>query len=394
MSDLPAQFLALTRQHSGPYFFWRSPEGEVLMAAGARWDSQPAQSQTWRSWAMGECTADPEMPVVALACFTPDAEISSEWKGFSPVQFYQPEVAMHVLDGAVRCWGMEQSDLLGHTGDETVPGDDPGGLTVHSWDEEAYRNRVERALVLLGQGKLSKVVLSRRNQVSLGRSFDLHDGLQAMLRQPHAFSICYSPDGERYFLSATPERLGRIVDGRFETMALAGTFPHATEAEPDAQQLLSNSKERTEHHYVVEMIRRAAESFANDIEVSEMQVLALPHVHHIMTGISGRMRSGYNLRHVIAALHPTPAVAGTPRQEAQAMIAVLEPFNRGLYAGCIGWFIGDRQGDTAVTIRSALVQDREAFVWAGAGIVSESNPDAEERETRAKLQTMLDILGA
>jgi isochorismate synthase EntC len=115
-----------------------------------------------------------------------------------------------------------------------------------------------------------------------------------------------------------------------------------------------------------------------------------------MTGISGRMREGRGMRHVIAALHPTPAVAGTPRAEAQELIAALEPFTRGLYAGCVGWFTGDGDGDgdAAVTIRSALVRERDALLWAGAGIVKDSSAIAEECETRAKLRTMLDILSA
>ena len=106
------------------------------------------------------------------------------------------------------------------------------------------------------------------------------------------------------------------------------------------------------------------------------------------------MRLDRDLRHVLAALHPTPAVAGTPRDAAMRQIAALEPFDRGLYAGCAGWFFPRGDGDAAVTIRSALVRGTDALVWSGAGIVRESNAAAEERETRAKLQTMLDVLGA
>jgi isochorismate synthase EntC len=106
------------------------------------------------------------------------------------------------------------------------------------------------------------------------------------------------------------------------------------------------------------------------------------------------MREGRGMRDVIASLHPTPAVAGTPRTAAQELIAALEPFHRGLYAGCIGWFSSDGDGDAAVAIRSALVHGREALVWAGAGIVKGSSAAAEEHETQAKLRTMLDILGA
>jgi isochorismate synthase EntC len=158
--------------------------------------------------------------------------------------------------------------------------------------------------------------------------------------------------------------------------------------------LLGDEKERAEHAYVVEMIREAASTFATGTEVQDVRVLELPHVRHMLTQISGQMAPECGMRHLIAALHPTPAVAGTPRAEAMRLIAELEPFDRGLYAGCAGWFVGDGDGDAAVTIRSALVRGTDATLWSGAGIVRHSDAEAEERETRVKLQTMLDVLGA
>lgn len=364
------------------------------MAAGVRWEATPPTTMNWRDWARGLCIADDDCPVVTLTFFAPEADATPEWAGFPPILFYQPAVVMHIAGGTVQSWGLDPSMLSGHVQEEADEPVETGGVTVHVWDADAYSARVERALALLGGGSLGKVVLSRRILVGLRQPFNLNSALQAMLRQPNAFSICYSPDGERYFISATPERLGRIIAGQFETMALAGTIPRNAEASPDTELLLSDTKERKEHAYVVEMIRTSAESFAEDVSVGDARVLDLPHLWHIRTGISGIMREGCSMRHVLAALHPTPAVAGTPREDSQMLIAALEPFNRGLYAGCIGWFIGESDGDAAVTIRSALVRGEDALVWAGAGIVSESNAAAEERETRAKLQTMLDILGA
>lgn len=362
------------------------------MGAGSRWESKPSPSENWRAWAEGDCEPEADIPVISLAFFTPEAEVSTEWEGFSPIEFYQPAIAIHVKGGAAQYWGTDEAELS--SGAEAAPGifSEAGAITVRSWNGDAYRERVERALVLLREGALEKVVIARRSTLRLAQPFDLQRALKAMLKQPHAFSICYSPDGKRFFLSATPERLGRIVAGQFETIALAGTIPR--QGESDADTLLSDEKERKEHAYVVEMIRAAAESFAAEISIRDAQALELPHVRHIMTGISGKMRDGRGMRHVIAALHPTPAVAGTPRRDAQELIAELEPFSRGLYAGCIGWFSGNGEGDAAVTIRSALVRECEALVWAGAGIVKDSSAEAEELETRAKLQTMLDILGA
>ncbi|MBE0642841.1 MAG: chorismate-binding protein [Bacteroidetes bacterium] len=392
MADYPAQFIDLMQKQPGPYFFWRSPEGDVLMAAGLRWQSMPGDPKNWRRWAEGSCDADPEIPVITLSFFHPVEDRSPDWTGFPSAQFYQPQVAVSVREGVVRRWGTEEADGEVYLVSPEAEVFSETGLTVRAWDEEGYRERVEGALLPLREGRIDKVVLARRSRVLLSQSFNPYQALKAMERQPHAFTVCYSPDGKRFFLSATPERLGRISDGRFETMALAGTLTR--QGDRARQDLLADAKERAEHTYVVEMIRSAMESFATDVAMHDVRVLELPHVTHILTGISGSMRSGCSMRHVIAALHPTPAVAGTPREKAQELIAALEPFTRGLYAGCIGWFLGEREGDAAVAIRSALVNDREALVWAGAGIVRDSDPDAEERETRAKLQTMLDILGA
>jgi isochorismate synthase len=299
---------------------------------------------------------------------------------------------VHVREGSRRSWGLDDSALTGAPLDPRLEADEEGELIIRAWDEAAYRARVEEALLLLKDGRLEKVVLARMSTIQFSRSFRLYEALHAMEGQPNAFSICWSPDGARFFLSATPERLGRVHEGQFETMALAGTLTRQDGR--SVEDLLSDAKERTEHNYVVEMICSAAADFASEVGIRDVRVLELPHVTHILTRIGGRMHAGCSLRHVIAALHPTPAVAGTPRPAAQELITRLEPFDRGLYAGCVGWYIGESEGDAAVTIRSALVSGREALVWAGAGIVGESDARAEERETRAKLQTMLDILGS
>lgn len=215
-----------------------------------------------------------------------------------------------------------------------------------------------------------------------------------MQLQPHAFSLCYSPDGRRYFLSATPERLGSVHDGEFSTMALAGTLTRSDGAAGDPDALLADAKERAEHAYVVEMIREGISAYCSQLSVEDVRLLDLPHVTHILTRIEGVLSDGYGLNNMIAALHPTPAVAGTPREEACRSITAIEPFPRGLYAGCIGWMDSSGSGDAAVAIRSAVVAGKEAHAFAGAGIVRESDPTEEERETRAKLQTVLDILGA
>jgi menaquinone-specific isochorismate synthase len=391
MPDPEAQFLSLLRHEAAPYLFWRSPEGDTLAAAGLRRRFEPARSGEWREWATDQLDAEPDVPLIVLAFFDPAASAAEEWSGFPPIQYYQPAIAIQQRHGESRQWGdASRLSRILRDGQDAVGAS--GSPTVDEWDDEAFRVRVAHALGLLQRGKLEKVVLARKARIRLTRPFDLPRTLHAMRQQRHAFSICYSPDGARFFLSATPERLGRVEGGHFLGMALAGTVP--SEGRKEGRDLLNDAKEQTEHAYVVRMIGTAATRFATDIAIEEPGTLELPHVTHIMTRISAQLCPDCDLRHVIASLHPTPAVAGTPRTDALALIAALEPFNRGLYAGCVGWFSPLGDGDAAVTIRSAMVCGEEAIVWSGAGIVSDSDAAAEERETRAKMQTMLDILGA
>ena len=121
-------------------------------------------------------------------------------------------------------------------------------------------------------------------------------------------------------------------------------------------------------------------------------LVALPHVFHLSTPIEARLRDGGTLADVISVLHPTPAVAGLPRDAAVRGIESIEHFDRGLFAGVAGWMDAEGNGDAAVTIRSALLHDGTATVFAGAGIVRDSDPAAEQHETLAKMRLVLEIL--
>ncbi|MBR9979234.1 MAG: chorismate-binding protein [Bacteroidetes bacterium] len=397
-----AAFLSLIENESAPYFFWRSPEDDFLMAAGIRAVTEPADTRDWRSWARSSRAERQDVPVLAIVAFSPDERSTTDWKEFPIARFYQPDTVFRDGPDGIRTWGsgaqaacrygagIASEQQQSHERDD----DGPNKVQVMDWGVDAYRQRVEQALPYLRDGILEKVVLSRRIAVRCSTPFRLIHILVAMQSQPHAFTLCYSPDGERFFLSATPERLGRITDAGFETVALAGTKLRAMMAAVENGGLMDDHKERIEHAYVVDMLRDAVSTFASGITVATPEVLELPHVTHMQTRISGIMSPHRDMRDVIATLHPTPAVAGTPRHSAHEMIASLEPFERGLYSGCVGWFMQGGEGDAAVTIRSALVHGNDASIWAGAGIVRDSIAEAEERETRAKLRTMLDVLSA
>ena len=400
MKDPVAIYTAFLRHHPPPHLFWRSPEGEIWITAGQQAPMQPPSSPAWRDWLHGHaadaCSLHGDMPTFFIFGFDPAQPTAGMWEGFPSAALVCPAAAYHRVGDTETFLGMDAEDFpheeeSGSTGGAFT---EQGRITISEWDEERYRHTVGDGLSLLRGGELQKIVLARSIRIALSAHFDVRRALRSMQLQPHAFSLCFSPDSSSYFLSATPERLGRVCSGEFSTMALAGTLTRDEDSRGDPETLLADAKERAEHAYVVEMIQEGIADFCSQLSVDDVRLLDLPHVTHILTRIQGVLTDGYGLNDMIAALHPTPAVAGTPREEACRSIAAIEPFSRGLYAGCIGWMNAAGDGDAAVTIRSAVVSGQGAHAFAGAGIVRESDPAEEERETRAKLQTVLDILGA
>ncbi|PLX30898.1 MAG: hypothetical protein C0600_07210 [Ignavibacteria bacterium] len=397
MKEHAAIFAWLLRNAEPPFLFWRAPDRETWITAGAvrRWTLP--QSADWRQWLREKpFSASPQeqLPRVAVLGFGPAAAAEGEWDHFPMLEVVDPILGYHQSDGQESFIGLDEArfpEEMSAGSGVHVP--EQAELRIQDWGAEEYRRIVAEGLDMIHGGQLEKIVLARSVTIDLRPGFDPARAIVSLQHQPHSFSLLYSPDGERFFLSATPERLGRIRDGRFATMALAGTLT-SPEGEAQDRDLLSDAKERAEHAYVVDMIRREAGAFCESNIEDSVRLLKLPHVTHILTQFEGRVREGRGMGDVMASLHPTPAVAGTPRDAAVAGISALESFDRGLYAGCIGWVDSSGNGDAAVTIRSAVVNGGSAIAFAGAGIVEGSDPDEEEHETRAKLQTVLDILGS
>jgi isochorismate synthase len=193
------------------------------------------------------------------------------------------------------------------------------------------------------------------------------------------------------FAGASPERLVRIDGREVRASGLAGSAPRGKTADEDAAiaaALLANAKEREEHA----MVRRAlladlAELCDDVVAPAEPSLFTLPHVHHLHTALSARLRAGHSLLDLVARLHPTPAVGGAPRDAALQFIREHEGLDRGWYAAPIGW-IGRDHGELAVALRSALVRGREAWLFAGSGVVADSDPAREYAETMLKLRPM------
>jgi salicylate biosynthesis isochorismate synthase/menaquinone-specific isochorismate synthase len=269
--------------------------------------------------------------------------------------------------------------------------DSPSTPTIARW-KQAVVDTIED----IAHGRLEKLVLARSCTVTANRLLDC-GRIVHHLRKTYPSCVLFwigTPQGD--FLGATPEPLVRLSGQCVSTAAIAGsTAPgtSAADASALAQALKRSDKDRLEHAIVVRAIADTLRTVCATLDVAlEPHLLRLDNVQHLMTPIAGQLRSPHHVLDLVERLHPSPAVAGHPRAAALQLLPQREALSRGWYAGPIGWMDARHDGEFAVAIRSALVRGAEASLYAGAGIVAGSDPEAELGETRLKLQPLLSAL--
>ena len=194
-------------------------------------------------------------------------------------------------------------------------------------------------------------------------------------------------------MGASPETLLSKHGIHIETEALAGSIAAGRDPAMQAETLQQSKKELTEHHFVREDIVGKLIPLCGSIRAPDKpQIKSLKHLLHLHTPIQAQLRHPTHVLDLMERLHPTPAVGGTPVEAALKLIAKYESISRGFYAGPIGWFTPQGDGCFAVALRSALLDAQSAWVYAGAGIVAESDARQEYKETELKQQTMLQIM--
>lgn len=249
----------------------------------------------------------------------------------------------------------------------------------------------------VGRGRIDKVVLARRAVFRGAADLNVVAALRHMARTaPESTTFAFVRGGTT-FLGATPERLVRTVGRSFETVAIAGSAARGQDPVDDARiaaALLASEKDREEHAVVVDMLRASLAPIVEALHVGDTPaILPLRHLQHLVTPVSGLLRDETGLLALAQRLHPTPAVGGAPRDVALALIAEHEGFDRGWYAGPIGWLGADGDGELMVALRCGLISGTEATLFAGCGIVADSDPIREWEESRLKLRTMTAALG-
>lgn len=268
---------------------------------------------------------------------------------------------------------------------------------------DEYERCVARAVAALGEGELRKVVLARALGLTLDAPVEI-PALLANLVRENGHGYTYAVDlppvagARRTLVGASPELLMRRLGTWVVANPIAGTVARAADPGEDrrnAEALLASAKDQDEHLLVVEAVVDALRPFCRRLAVArEPSLVSTPAVWHLSTRVTGELiDAGVSALRLACALHPTPAVCGTPSDLARRTIAELEPFDRGFYAGAVGWCDANGDGQWAVAIRCAEVSGSSLRLFSGAGIMPASQPHLELAETSAKFQTLLRAMG-
>ncbi|HEX8614646.1 MAG TPA: isochorismate synthase [Telluria sp.] len=267
--------------------------------------------------------------------------------------------------------------------------------------QDQYRRAVARAVERIRAGQLEKVVLSR--SLTLETEIDvaaLLARLGARNAHGYTFAINLAPnqDGRRTLIGASPELLLSRHGSRVRCHPLAGSIPRSPDPIEDqrrAQGLLASQKDLHEHALVADMVADSLRPWCHSVSVPAVpSLIATPTMWHLGSEVTAQLNEPDMTSLALAmALHPTPAVCGHPAATARAFINEVEGFERGFFAGLVGWMDANGDGEWAVTLRCADVGAHSATVYAGAGIVAGSDPELEYLETSGKLRTMLRAMG-
>ncbi|MBI2690823.1 MAG: isochorismate synthase [Solirubrobacterales bacterium] len=363
-----------------------SGSGIVWVGGFAFLDSE-VQSDLWRDYPSSELVL-PQASIVRRGGANPQARLTLN------LQMSPGDTVARTMDAVERT--VEQLRL----DEDLAPSlfvPRPGPAVVSSVaSPEHFERAVEDASKQIQIGKYEKIVLAR--EVNLRREmaidpFNAVRGLEAAFPECTTFAL---GQGQRTFLGASPELLIRREGRRASTMALAGSMRRGADPETDAHlgtQLMMSDKNRQEHAIVVERIERTLGRYSAWISAGESpELVKFKNIQHLATPIRAQLTEPRPVIELAGFLHPTPAVGGEPWGDVRDRIKALEGFDRGWYTGGVGWTDLFEDGEFHVALRSALIEGPQARLFAGCGIVGDSDPAAELAETETKLQALLPVL--
>ncbi|MFD1571895.1 isochorismate synthase [Halorubrum laminariae] len=424
--DAPA-FAAVFDALPAPRTTWNAPDDALVLGSGAAAtltgrgadrfaDVRTAATDLFDSGDVHAGTEAARPRVFGGFAFHVGSCDGDPWKPFPEARFVLPRVQVTFADNGiwltVNAIGANASvddveDRL-EAEAERISGIDataerparPGIIASHrTTSREAWRTGVEAAVDRIRGGDLQKVVLAQALEAELSAPFPRAATLERLAEKyPDCHRYYFEPDGDdrgSAFFGATPERLVALRGRTVETDALAGTTGRGETPEEDewlSRELLDDAKNVHEHQLVAETVCDQLKPFAASISAGDRRVRRLATVQHLHTPITAELDDDRHVLELVEALHPTPAVGGLPPDRALDTIREAEPFDRGWYAAPVGWIDAAGNGAFAVAIRSAVARPRRATLFAGVGLVADSDPDREWDEVQLKYRPILDEL--
>lgn len=423
----PCAAVFASRLASDRWFCWEQPDREFALAAlGVAQEATSRGSRRFsdvaRECLRGEAIVDepPGLPAGAGAvwvggfAFDPEGGGSSPWSSLAPASMVLPELSLCRSSGetfltvnAVVHPGDDPEERvravtgrLGALRADPLPLLDPhptSRVEISSVRQPSdFEATISTATGRIEAGEMSKIVLAREVLATAGAAHDPAALFGAMREQ---FSACFCfccGTPEAAFIGASPELLLRRSGASVSTVALAGSTRRSSDPAVDdhlGEQLLRSDKDRREHAIVAERIARILRPHAVWVQPApEPEIVKVANIQHLATPIVAQLAEPRSAVELAGILHPTPAVGGEPWPAAAAAIAELERMDRGWYAGPVGWMDATEDGEFCVALRSALLRDREARLYAGVGVVSGSDPATELAETEIKLGALLPLL--
>jgi len=334
----------------------------------------------------------------------------SIWNNFHDLHFFIPELMLTVKDEAF----ITENYFINYSMEKPLVKDIDSILNdIQKINVESYHNanvlsvsekhphewktNVQQAIDLLKNKELEKIVLARELVITFDRELPYNKIIQNLTNEQHESYIFSVEHGSDCYLGASPERLVRKINEQVYSVCLAGSTPRGKSHEEDERlgvELLNDEKNLNEHQYVVEMIQKSFSKVCSDVKVpNHPQLIKMRDIQHLYTPVQGVVKEHVSIIDIVKELHPTPALGGTPKKKALELIPKLEFFERGLYAAPIGWIDYKGNGEFIVAIRSGLLKGDKAFLFAGCGIVADSLPESEYKETEVKFRPMLRALG-
>ena len=300
-----------------------------------------------------------------------------------------PKVILGLRDG--RAWvttisadGLDAGDTAFSTLKQNYTSNEPVELRPGQMSSDAFLENAENAVARIKRGELQKVVLARDLIGAIDESFDIRSVLKN-LAQEYPSCWVYLVNG---CFGASPELLVRVSHRQVSARVLAGTAARGATKEIDqqnAKDLAASSKNISEHKFALDSMVQTLSPFCIKVDAEEVPFsLALPNLWHLASDVYGVLRQDSSVLDLAASLHPTAAVAGTPRTKAQLLISELENFDRGGYAGPVGWIGADGDGEWAIALRGGLLEPNKITAFAGCGLVADSDPESELAETELK----------